>query len=331
MAKRTSLLHSENTYMHVIKILIISVTLATFPSFAVYAQMVNRVVAVVNEEIITQQDINQLLAVLYAQHVQSYKGDELLQKMEGLKKDILKQMIEDKLILSRAKELGVRVREEEVDSKLEYVKSGFSSEEAFYNMLKTQGITIANLKDRYKDQIRMKKLVDFETKSKASILPSEISEYYEKHREEFMQEENRKVKHILIKAKGEVSFELARVEVTRVYASLKEGVDFAKLAREHSHGPNRVEGGDMGYIGRGEMLDELDRAIFSLNLGEYSEPIKSDIGYHIFKVEDIKNSGYFSLEDVHPVIKKILFQDKFKKKLNEWLEELRQEAYIDIK
>lgn len=295
------------------------------------AETINKIVAVVNDEVITQQDVNQLLAVLYAQYVRAFKGDELLQKMEELKANVLQQMVEDKLILSRAKELNIQVTEKEIEEKLEYIKSGFSSEKEFYGMLETQGITIGNLKDRYRDQIMMKKVVDYEIRSKINVLPSEASQYYEIHRSEFKIDEKRKVRHILIKAEDDVGFELAKVEIDGIYDRLKQGQDFSELAKEYSQGPNKETGGDMGYISRREMLTELDEAIFSLNAGEFSSPIRSKIGYHILKVEDISHSGYLGLADVQDDIKKMLFQAKLKEKLEVWLAELRSKAYISLK
>ena len=295
------------------------------------AETINKFVAIVNDEVITQQDIDQLLAVLYAQYSQEYKGDELLQKMEQVKKDILNQVIEDKLVLSRAKELDIKVTESEISERLDYIKKGFSSEEEFYKTLETQGITIANLKDRYRDQVMMKKLVDYEVKSKISVLPSEISDYYEKHKDQFKEGDKCRVKNILIKAKDEVSFELAKVEIEGVYSKLKEGGNFDVLARQYSQGPNAEKGGDMGYIEHGQMLEALDKAIFKLKPGEFSEPVKSEIGYHIFKVEDIKYGRLSSLEDVNKDIQMVLFQDKFKAQVNEWLSDLKKKAYICIK
>ena len=309
---------------------LISMLMLPVSGFA-YGQVVNKVVAVINNEVITQQDVDQLLAVLYAQYVQEYETDELLDKMEEAKKDILIQMIEDRLILSYAKKLNIRVREEEIDRKLESVKDSFPSEEVFYNTIETQGITVADLKNRYKDQVMMKKVLDIEVKSRIAVLPSEISEYYEQHRKDFKLEEKYKVRHILIKAASEVDFELAKVEIGNVHKKLGEGEDFAELARLYSQGPNKDKGGDMGFIGKGEMLKELDRAIFDLKPGESSKPIKSKVGYHILKIEDIAHPGYLGLEDVHGNIKARLFQKKFKEKLNEWLGELRSEAYISIK
>ncbi len=312
-----------------VKIMILLLMLMQ-PVFA-YGQVVNKVVAVINNEVITQQDVDQLLAVLYAQYVQEYEASELLDKMEEAKKDILIQMIEDRLILSRAKKLKIKVREGEIDKKLESVKSSFPSEEVFNNTIKTQGITVADLKNRYKDQIMMKKVLDIEVKSWVAVLPSEISEYYEQRREDFKLEEKYRVWHILLKADNEVDFELAKVEIENIYAKLGKGKDFAGLARLYSQGPNKDRGGDMGFIGKGEMLKELDQVIFNLKPGEFSKPIKSNIGYHILKIGDITHSGYLPLEDVQGNIKARLFQKKFKEKLNEWLGELRAEAYISIK
>lgn len=302
-------------------------------SFALVAQAatINKFVAVVNDEVITQQDIDQLLSVLYAQYSQEYKGDELLQKMEDVKKDILNQVIEDKLVLSRAKELGIKVTESEINERLDYIKKGFPSENEFYNTLETQGITIANLKDRYRDQIMMKKMVDYEVKSRVSVLPSEISDYYERHKSQFKEGDKYKVKNILIKAKDDVGFELAKVEIDDVYTKLKEGGDFDDLAKLHSQGPNADKGGDMGYIEKGQMLEELDNAIFKLKSGEFSEPVKSGIGYHIFKIEDIKYGRQAGLEDVQKDIQMVLFQDKFKTQVKNWLADLKKKAYISIK
>jgi len=297
----------------------------------VEAQTVNKVVAVINDEILTQQDVDHLLAILYAQYSQEYKGDELVARMEEAKKDILKQMIEDKLILSRAKELNIKVRDDEVKDKLLYIKSGFPSEEVFNDTLRVQGITVADLKNRYRDQILMKKVVDFEVRSRISVLPSEITDYYERRRADFKLNERYKVRHILIKADNDVAYELAKVEIEQIYNKLKEGQDFAQLSAEYSQDPNKEQGGDMGYIQKGEMLPELEKEIFSLKPGEFSGPIKSKVGYHLFKVEDISYSGYASLDDVQRDIKALLFHQKMKQRLEEWLANLRSKAYIEIK
>lgn len=316
--------------MQKIKIILISVILTV--SCAVgYTETVNKFVAIVNDEVITQQDIDQLLAVLYAQYSQEYKGDELLKKMEDVKKDILTQMIEDKLVLSRAKELGIKVTESEIDERLDYIKKNFPSEQEFYDTLKTQGITLANLKDRYRDQIMMKKLVDMEVRSRVSVVPSEVSGYYEKHKAEFRQGDKYRVKNILIKAQDAVSLELAKLEIEDIYARLKQGDNFDELAKLKSQGPNASQGGDMGYIEPGQMLEVLDNAIFKLKPGEFSEPVKSEIGYHIFKVEEINPGKEPGLEEVQKDIQMMLFQNKFKAKIDEWLAGLKNKAYISIK
>lgn len=301
------------------------------PRVTTGAEVINKVVAVVNDEIITQQDVDQLLAVLYAQYVNTYSEEELLKKMEGLKKDILRQMIEDKLVLSRAKELALTVTDEEINEKLEEAEKSFPKEKDFYEVLDAQGITVANLKDRYRDQIMMRKVVDLEVRSKVSVLPSEIRKYYEQDSDKFKQDEKYKIRHILIKADDKVSMAMAKVEIERIYDKLKRGDDFAEIAKIYSQGTDRDEGGDKGYIARGEMLDELDEIIFSLKKGEISKPIKSKIGYHIVKVEDIKPARILTLEDVQEDIKKMLFQKKFKERIEEWLDGLSSKAFISIK
>ncbi len=294
-------------------------------------EVFNKVIAVVNREVITQQDVNQLLSVLYAQYVHSYSQDKLLDEMEDMKKDILKRMVEDKLILSRAKELEIKVSEAELTEKLDQVKSGFESEEGFFDLLETQGITVSDLKDRYRDQIMMKKVVDLEIKSKINILPSDVSEYYEKNREKFRKDEKYEIRHILIKAGDNVSFELIRLEAQEIYDDLISGADFAETAREYSEGPNSEKGGYMGFVKKGEMLKELDEALSELSIGKISRPIKSEVGYHILKLEDMSHEGYYSLEEVTLPVRRLLFQKKFKERIEEWISKLRADAYIDIK
>jgi len=257
--------------------------------------------------------------------------DNIRRSFQGVKKDILRQVIEDKLVLSRAKELDVRVTDAEINDRLDYIKSGFDLEEDFYKTLNAQGITVSDLKDRYRDQIMMKKVVDSEIKSRVAVLPSEVKDYYEKNPSEFKHGEKYKVRHILIKADNIVNFELAKVEAYTMFNRLRSGEDFSKLAKEYSQGPNKDEGGDMGYIGQGEMLEELDVVLGKLEPGKFSGPIRSKVGYHILKVEDVKDFGYASLEDAQDDIKKMLFQQKFQEKLDEWLKGLRNKAYISIK
>ncbi|MFA5389717.1 MAG: peptidylprolyl isomerase [Candidatus Omnitrophota bacterium] len=318
---------------NILKIRITAVLLITLavPVLAVCAGTINKFVAVVNDEVITQQDVDQLLAVLYAQYTQEYKGDDLLRKMEEAKKDILNQIIEDKLVLSRAKELDIKVSDSEIDERMEYIKKGFPSEQEFYKTLETQGVTVANLKERYKDQIMMKKLVDYEVRSKISVLPSEISDYYEKYKDRFRSADKYRIKNIVIKARDNVGLELAKVEIENVHKKLSEGGDFDELARQYSQGPNAEKGGDMGYVERGQMLEVLDSAISKLNKGEFSAPVQSEIGYHILKVEDVEYGSHAALEDVQKDIQMALFQDKFKNKVQEWLSGLKDKAYISIK
>ncbi|NQV04664.1 MAG: peptidylprolyl isomerase, partial [Candidatus Omnitrophica bacterium] len=112
---------------------------------------------------------------------------------------------------------------------------------------------------------------------------------------------------------------------------LREGYDFSELAKAHSQDPNKEQGGDMGYISRGTILDELEDALFKLKAGEFSGPVKSRLGYHIFKVEDITNSGYLSIDEAKKDIERFLFQKELQEKLKKWVAELKSKAYISIK
>ncbi|KPK42201.1 MAG: hypothetical protein AMJ78_03330 [Omnitrophica WOR_2 bacterium SM23_29] len=289
----------------------------------------NKIVAVVNEDVITQADLDIALAAVITEYRQSYSGDELAVKIEEARQEILNQMIEDRLILQEAKRYKIEVDEAEVEERLNDVRSRFSSDSDFDDALNESGITFDILKNRYREQIMMGRLVNYEVREKVVVTPTEISEYYANHTDEFNSQGSAHLKNIVIRFEGDDL--LAKQKVDDIYRLINEGRDFSDVARQYSQGQNAQEGGELGFVEKGQMRKEFDDVVFNLEPGEVSPPIKTETGYYIFKVVEKKGSYLRSLPEVRTYIENLIFQEKAKKRYKEWMDKLRRNAFIQLK
>jgi len=313
-------------------VLILLYAVLLFPA-CLKAEIVDGIVAVVNNEVVTQAELNAILLPLYTQYKSTYSDEELLMKIDEAKKNILYKLIEDKLILQEAHKIGMPATDEEVAERLEQIKSQFSSSQEFKSALASQGLTVVDLKEKYREQIMIKKMVNREVRSRVSVTPIEIALFYEKNEDDFNLPAQVKVMTIMIR-KSEADPESntdSLKKIKMIELKIAEGEDFAKLAREYSQDPSAVDGGDMGYIGKGQMMKKIDEVIFSLQPGEISETIETPVGYHVFKIVEVKEAGAESFDEARMQIENYLFQEKAKERFDEWMTNLKENAYISVK
>ena len=313
-------------------VLILLYAVLLFPA-CLKAEIVDGIVAVVNNEVVTQAELNAILLPLYTQYKSTYSDEELLMKIDEAKKNILYQLIEDKLILQEAHKIGMPATDEEVAERLEQIKSQFSSSQEFKSALASQGLTVVDLKEKYREQLIKEKMVNREVRSRVSVTPIEIALFYEKNEDDFNLPAQVKVMTIMIR-KSEADPESntdSLKKIKMIELKIAEGEDFAKLAREYSQDPSAVDGGDMGYIGKGQMMKKIDEVIFSLQPGEISETIETPVGYHVFKIVEVKEAGAESFDEARMQIENYLFQEKAKERFDEWMTNLKENAYISVK
>ncbi len=291
----------------------------------------DKIIAVVNEDVITQSDLDIALAAAINDLKKDYTGKELDDKIEEARKYFLNQMVEDKLILQEAKRRGVIVDDSEIEEKFNDIKSRFPTESDFETEIERAGITTDILRTRYKEQVMMTKLVSHEVKDKVVVTPAEINAYYDKHSEELKAPESVHIKAIMIRFDEATTEPLAKQKADDIYRLIKEGRDFSDLAKQYSQGPKADLGGDMGFIEKGQMREEFDKVIFNLKTGEVSEPVKTDTGYYIFKIEEKKEGYKRSLAEVRDQIENSIFQEKAQNKYKEWIARLKRDAFIQIK
>lgn len=301
-------------------------------TFLAHAEVVDKIVVVVNNEIITQREIDMLLAPVYGQYRNEYKGEELIRKLEEAREKILKQLIEDRLILCEAKKQNIVVEQKEIDAKVDELRKKMSSGQDLEAMLNEQNLTIKELEARYREKIVIRKFIDRKVGARIIITPLEVKSFYVAHKDEFLQPEEVKLRTILIKPKDEEGGPKKALELMRdILKRFKEGGAFEGLAREYSDGPGASEGGIMGYVKRGDLLPQLEEIVFNLNEGQTSGIVQSQLGYHIFKVEEKKARRNKELPEVRQEIEEYLYREKANEKLKGWIDSLAKSAYIEFK
>lgn len=313
------------------KILIFTILITAFIFNSARGEVVDKIAVIVNNEIITQSEIDRASEPIYEQYRAVYYGDELVKKLEEARQGVIEQLIEDKLVLSEAKRLNIEVDERDVEEKLEEIKRRFNSTEEFETAIRSQNLTVKDLKTRYKEQLMGRKLINEKVGSKIIISPIEIQDYYNAHINSYVQSEELGLRNILIRPKKGLEVQQALNLAKDILKRIREGGDFEALAKEYSEGPNAKEGGLMGYVKKGDLLPEIENVVFNMKAGDISDVIQTSLGYHIFKVEEKKERRTFDLSEVRHDVEDAIFREKIKGKVKGWIEGLKKNAYIACK
>ncbi len=289
----------------------------------------DRILVVVNDEIITESDLRSAMEPIAAQYRASLSGEELNERLRAAEEGFLNTIIDDHLIVSAAKrEPNVTVEELEIDAVFDEFRARFPSEDVFQRVLTEQRISFKKLRDRFRDQIMKRKMIDYKVRSRISVSPGDVHDYYHAHPDEFVRPGRARVRHILIRIGDRYDEKEAGELAGAIYKKAAEGDDFAGLARAYSGAANAEAGGDMGWVEKGQFRGDIDEALFALEVGGVATPIHSQLGYHLFKVEDREPPAQLPLEEVQKLIERSLFNKRAGELLDHYLAELRHDAYI---
>jgi len=299
-----------------------------------YGEIIDRVAAVVNDDVITQSEVDIMIRPFFEQLKNSYRGQELADKLNEMRRSLLNQLIEDRLVYQESVKMKIEILDNDVDEKVQEFKKRFKTNEEFNKIMIAQGMTMTKLREKYRQQLAIRRLQMAQVRSRVLVSPKEIEDFYVAHEEEFNMPEKIKLRSITIRKtpdKQGKPDEDAKSKSAQILADVKKGADFAKIAEAHSEDHNAASGGDLGFVGRGEMAKNIDEIVFALNLNDVSPLIESDIGYHIFKVEERQAGKKSSLEEARQFIHDVIFREKSQKRFGEWMKELKSKAYISIR
>ena len=284
-------------------------------------QVQDRIVAIVNSDLIMHSDMKRELAPGREQIQKEYRGEALAHRLRTVEYMALTSMIERKLQLQEAKAKGIEVSGQEVRQTLQQMKQ--------------QGETIdetnpANLKN-IQEQLILLKVVDKEVRSGVMVADSDIKRYFRGHHDRFALPEEYTLSQILLKPRSPDDTFDAKAKAADITALLKRGEPFEDLALQFSDGPNASRGGRLGLVRQGELLPGIERAIAKLVPGGISDTIETSEGFHIVRLEDKQPKQFRSYETVRAEIQGLVFQQKSEDVFQAWLEELKNKAYIEIK
>lgn len=300
------------------------------------ASPVDRIVAVVNSDVITQFDLDRQAAPYLKRIMAQEAGDARKAEITAqVRQQVLSDMIEESLIDQAAKRLGITVTDGEVEGMIQ-------------DVMKTRGLTPGELNERiaqeglsmdtYRKQLRSHfykmKILNREVKSKIVVTDEEIGAYYREHQDLYEGREAARIRQILLivtpGATGQEK-ETQRAKAEDLLGRLRSGASFSELAMANSQGPAAAAGGDLGFVEKGVMLPEVDRAAFSMNRGETSDVIETRVGFHIIQVLDRRGAGLKPVEEVRDEIREKIGGAKMETKFEEWLEDQRKKAHIDVR
>jgi peptidyl-prolyl cis-trans isomerase SurA len=315
------------------------------PSWSVADTVVEEIIVRINNSIITRSELqrarDQLMAELRQRDPQNV--DQLYAERE---KDILRDLIDQQLLIQRGEELEITA-DNEVIRRLDEIRKNMKLEtmEDLEKEAEKQGVSFEDFKLNLKNNIITQQVIGREVGQRLQITQEDVRQYYEEHKKEFEREEQVRLSEILVStepkqkpAEGEQPSEpdpkvLAAAEnkAKELLAQLRSGAKFENLAQSQSDSPAASAGGDLGYFKRGTLSKELENITFAMKPGEITDVIRTRQGFVILKVTERHQAGIPPLNEVEREIQERIYLQRLQPSLREYLTKLREDAYIDIK
>jgi peptidyl-prolyl cis-trans isomerase SurA len=289
------------------------------------AEETNRIVAIVNNEIITYYELEKAIKNLPPSVVEKERPEEV-------QKQLLFQLVDQKLVELQIKRLGIQISSDEVDKTVDKIKQdqGLTGAEDFAKVLKKEGLTEKEFKNKIREQIQRFKLIGREIGSKIIIPEARVMEYYQKNKSLFQKAEGIHLALILLTTSSPEEGLEQKKKAEEIWERLKKGENFSDLARKYSQDPSAAQGGDLGVFSLNDLDPFLREVVSTLKPGEFSQVLQSPHGWQIIKLiasQDAKEVGY---EEVRGQIFEHLYQEEVNLRFSQWLQQLKDRSYIQI-
>jgi peptidyl-prolyl cis-trans isomerase SurA len=300
------------------------------------AELVDRVAAVVNNDVITLSEVETRIGPELA-HLRSQIEPAKWGEARGeLVKKAVDLLVGEKLMEGQVKELNIEVSETEMDSAIDDVKRQNNIDSsAFEAALAQEGYTLAGYRAFLKKQLSRMKLVNLKVRSKIKVSDEDLKAEYARVAHDEQLDVEVHCRHILVQVAPTATpeqIEAARLKAVKLQEEAsKPGVDFAELARKKSEGPSAADGGDLGFFRRGVMEAKFEKAAFTLPTGGVSEPIRTKFGWHVLKVEDKRSVAPQPFDEVKDQLREKLLKGQQEKYIEQYVQELRANAVVENK
>jgi peptidyl-prolyl cis-trans isomerase SurA len=310
---------------------------------AVHAETLERIVAVVNGDIILYGDLlDNLKMVEKVAPSVNLQDSEQRAKAE---REVLQSMIRQRLAEQEAKRLKIVIGKVEIDTTVNDLKRDSGMTDAqFEQALSREGMTLKQFRDKVRHELERSRLMDRVVKSKVVVKESQIDAQMQSPTAATPPptstdaRERRRLGMIFLPLpEGARPDQVAQGEklARKVYGKIKDGEDFAKMAREYSRGPAAFEGGDIGFVGPDELAPEIDKGIKGLSVGTVSDVIKTSGGFYILKILEVRKDDPGQAQSqpetsAREVVRRQLYMEELTRKYEEWIRELEKKAFIKI-
>jgi peptidyl-prolyl cis-trans isomerase SurA len=291
----------------------------------------DRIVAVVNNDAITLAELQESVVMFRQENRQQSPSVS----DEELSRQFLSRLIENRLQLQEAERDKIQVDEVELNEELgERMKRfGAKTLDEFETLIKGQGLTFDAVKKRLRDSLRVTKVIRRRVSLRVSVTDPEINQYIEENRSKLDTGLSYHARHILLvpPTDTDADWEATRIRADVIRSQVADGADFGELAKQNSRDASAKEGGDLGPLRRGELSLEIENQILALRPGEVSRPYRSQLGYHVFRLESKETLEGEALQRVRQQVREILYRQKYDARMEAWLKEIKQRAIIEVR
>jgi len=299
--------------------------------------VVEEIVARVNNQIITLSDYQKAAAGLRqeaAQDCQNCSQMQIQGEVDKRQKDLLRDMIDQQLLIERAKDMDISV-ETDLVKRLDEVRkqNNLSTLEDLEKAVESQGIVWEDYKTQLRNQLLTQEVIRREVGGRMNIGNDEIKKYYDAHKEDFNRKEQVELQELFLSTENKTpeEIEAVRTRAQDLHNRLVKGEDFDQLVKRYSEGSTAQQEGDLGAFERGQLSQQLEDAVFSLDRNQFTDVIQTKTGFEILRVRDHFQAGLQPLDKVENEISNILYRQKMDPAMRDYLGMLREESYVLVK
>lgn len=294
-------------------------------AFAARAEVVNRILATIDGEPVTQYELERFID----------RNVRARQMPVTERSVLLDALITDRIIQKEVVAQGIVIRDDDVDRYIANIRERNNlSEDQLREALRQQGLTMEAYRAQIREDLQKVQLINREIRGKVNVSPEEVQRYYDAHRDEYATPGGTTVSHILLRLPPNASDEevLRKKEQARqLRAQLVEGADFAAMAREYSEDASAKDGGRLGTFQPGEMMEEFEAALKGLEPGQISEPFRTSLGIHVARLDARSGGSHQPLDELADEIKQKLYSAALEERYSRWLtEDLRKRHHVEI-
>lgn len=306
----------------------------TVAAVSVRAELLEGIVIRVGDRIVTRTQYERRLRDMLNEVQQNTPPEQVAARKDAVRKNLVNDMVSELLIKDRADRLGISISESEIKEAIAHLKQQYniSTDQQFEDSLRQSGLTRAEMETRLRDTLLTQKVFSRELRSREDLSDAELRERYNREKETYRLPERAHLREIVVLKPDTPAKELeAHQRATEIAAAVrKPGADFAQIASTMSEASTRDKGGDVGEINKGDMVADLDTAVFNAQTGAILGPIETKSGWHILKVEQRLPSEVPAFESIKGKLRKDASEETFQRDYKAYVETLRKDAFIEV-